>query len=118
MKRLGQQYLLRQMLRIEWTQTVQILNHFRSNSLRLAILRPAMHYAMPNRGQRITPRYVPRSNPSERPPLPCNPTLLLVVEVVRLVQAFHPQSGLRQSHPLNPPPESVGASRRLRTART
>ena len=28
MKRLGQQDLLRQMLRIEWTKSVQLLNHF------------------------------------------------------------------------------------------
>ena len=55
MKRLGQQDLLRQMLRIEWTEPVQLLNHFRSDSLRLAILRPAMHHAMPHRGQCITP---------------------------------------------------------------
>ena len=55
MKRLGQQDLLRQMLRIEWTEPVQLLNHFRSDSLGLAILRPAMDHAMPHRVQCITP---------------------------------------------------------------
>ena len=50
MKRLGQQDLLRQMLRIEWTEPVQLPNHFRRDSLRLAILQPAMHHAMPDRG--------------------------------------------------------------------
>ena len=54
-KRLGQQDLLRQMLRIEWAEPVQLLNHFRRDSLRLAILRPAMHHAMSHRGQCITP---------------------------------------------------------------
>ena len=55
MKRLGQQDLLRQMLRIEWTEPVQLLNHCRRDALRLAILRPAMHHAMPHRGQCLTP---------------------------------------------------------------
>ena len=54
MKRLGQQDLLRQMVRIEWTEPAQLLNHFRRDSLRLAILRSAMHHAMPNRCQCIT----------------------------------------------------------------
>jgi hypothetical protein len=36
MKRLGQQDLLRQMLRIEWTELAQLLN-FRTDSLRLAL---------------------------------------------------------------------------------
>jgi len=52
MKRLGQQDLLRQMLWIEWTEPVQLLNHVRRDALRLTILRPAMHHAMPHRGQR------------------------------------------------------------------
>ena len=55
MKRPGQQDLLRQVLRIEWSEPVQILNHFRSDSLRLAILGPAVHHAMPHRSQCITP---------------------------------------------------------------
>ena len=55
MKRLGQQDLLRQMLRIEWAEPVQFLNHFRSDSLRLAILRPAMHGAMPGRSHCVMP---------------------------------------------------------------
>jgi len=55
MKRLGQQDLLRQMLRIEWAEPVQFLNHFRSDSLRLAILRPAMHDAMPGRSHCVMP---------------------------------------------------------------
>ena len=50
MKRLGQQNLLRHMVRIEWTEAAQFLNHFRSDSLRLVILRTAIHHAMPNRG--------------------------------------------------------------------
>jgi hypothetical protein len=40
MKRFDQQDLLRQVLRIEWTERVQVLNHFRGDSLRLAILGP------------------------------------------------------------------------------
>lgn len=34
MKRLGQQNLLRQVLRIEWTEPLQLFNHSRSDSLR------------------------------------------------------------------------------------
>ena len=102
MKRLGQQDLLRQMLRIEWTEPVQLLNHFRSDSLRLAILRPAMHHAMSHRGQCITPdafldpihQSAHRHRVIRRRHRPR--------KVVRLVQAFHPQGGLRQSNPLNP----------------
>ena len=55
MKRLGQQNLLRHMVRIEWTEATQLLNHFRSDSLRLVILRAAIHHAMPNRDQCVTP---------------------------------------------------------------
>ena len=54
-ERLDQLDLLRQMLRIEWAEPVQFLNHFRSDSLRLAIFRPAMHHAMPGRGQCVMP---------------------------------------------------------------
>ncbi len=54
MKRLGQQDLLGQMLGIEGTEPVQLLDHFRRDPLRLAVLRPAMHHAMPHRGQCIT----------------------------------------------------------------
>ena len=43
------------MLRIERTEPVQLLNHLRGDSLRLAILLPAMHDAMPDYGQCITP---------------------------------------------------------------
>jgi hypothetical protein len=43
MKHLGQQDFFRQMLRIEWTELAEFLNHFRSDSLRLAVLRPAMY---------------------------------------------------------------------------
>jgi len=50
MKRLGQQDLLRQMVRIEGTEALQFHNHLRSNPLGLVILRPAMHYPMPHRG--------------------------------------------------------------------
>ena len=49
-ERLDQLDLKRQMLRIEWTEPAQLLDHFRGDSLRLAILRPAMHHAMPDRG--------------------------------------------------------------------
>ena len=54
MKRLSQENLLRHMVRIERTQASQFLNHFRSDSLRLVIFRPAMNDSMPNRGQFIT----------------------------------------------------------------
>ena len=53
MKRLGQQNLLRQMLGIERTEPVQLLDHLRGDPLRLAILRPAMHHAMSHGGQCI-----------------------------------------------------------------
>ncbi len=55
MKRLGQQDLLRHMVRIKWTEVLQLRNHFRSNSLRLVILRPTMHHTMPYRGQCVAP---------------------------------------------------------------
>ena len=101
MKRLGQQDLLRQMLRIEWTEPAQLLDHFRGDSLRLAILRPAMHHAMPHRGQCLAPAAL-------LDPIHQNADRRRVVrrrhrprEVVRGVQAFYPQGGLRQSNPLN-----------------
>src|ERR1039458_4142717 len=48
MELLGQQNLLRQMLGIEWTEPAQVLNHFRSDALWLAVFRPAVHNAMPH----------------------------------------------------------------------
>ena len=100
MKRLDQQDLLRQMLGVEGTELVQLLDHFRGDSLRLAILRPAVHHAMPDRGQCIAPgafvdpvhqsahrrRVVRRRHgPRKVPPGP----------------ALHPQGGVRQSNPLD-----------------
>jgi len=55
MKRLGQQNLLGQMLRIEWGHLTQILDHSPGDQLRVRVLRSAMHHAMPHRGQCITP---------------------------------------------------------------
>ena len=55
MKRLGQQDLFRHMVGIERTELLQFRNHFRGNSLRLVILRSAMHHAMPHRGQCVVP---------------------------------------------------------------
>ena len=55
MKRLGQQDLLRHVVRIKWTEPAQFLNHFRGDSLRLVILWSAIDHAMPNCGQSITP---------------------------------------------------------------
>ena len=72
MKRLGQQNLFRQVIRIEWTEAAQFFDHFRGDSLRLAILRPAMHYTMSYGGQCHPARGVPRSKPSERPLRPCD----------------------------------------------
>ena len=102
MKRLGQQNLLRHMVRIEWTEPVQLRNHFRSDSLRLVILRPAMHHAMSNRGQCVTPD-------AFLDPIHQSAHRHCVIrrrhrprKVVRLIRAFHPESGLRQSNPLNP----------------
>ena len=111
MKRFGQQDLLRQMLRVEWTEPVQLLDHFSSDSLWLAILRPAMHHAMSYRSQCIT-------SAAFLDPIHQSAHRRRVIrrrhwprEVVRLVQAFHPQGGLRLSNPLNPalqnPPERV-----------
>jgi len=43
------------MVRIEWTQAMLLLvNAFRSDSLRVAILRPALHDVMPNCDKCIT----------------------------------------------------------------
>jgi len=47
--------LKRQMLRVEWTEPVQLFNHFRGDLLRPAILWPAMHHAMAHRSQGIAP---------------------------------------------------------------
>ena len=77
MKRLSQQDLLRQMVRIECTELVQILNHFGGDPLRLAIFRPAMHYPMPALRSTRHGRRVSRSNPPERPPPPCSPAPIL-----------------------------------------
>jgi len=54
-KRFSQQDLFRHMVRIKWTEELQLRNHFRSNSLRLVILRPTMHDAMPDRDQCVAP---------------------------------------------------------------
>ena len=102
MKRFGQQDLFRQMLRIEWTKPVQLLDHFRSDSLPLGVFRPPMHHTMSYRGQRVTPdamldpihQRAHRHSVVWRRHRPRN--------VVRLVHAFHSQGGLRQSNPLNP----------------
>jgi hypothetical protein len=51
MKRFGQLDLLRQVVRIEWTEPAQLLHHFRRDLLRPTVLRPAMHHAMPYCGQ-------------------------------------------------------------------
>jgi hypothetical protein len=55
MKCLGQQYLLRQMLRVEWLQAVKFRNHFGIDSLWLAIPWSAMHYTMADGSQLIAP---------------------------------------------------------------
>ena len=122
MKRLGQQDLLRQMLGIERTEPVQLLDHFRRDALRLAVLRPAMHHAMPHRGQRIAPdafldpihQHAHRRRVIRRRHRPR--------KVVRRVHAFHPQGGLRQSNPLdralqNPPQRVTGLEQRELDAR-
>jgi hypothetical protein len=102
MKRLGQQDLLRQMLRIEWTEPSQVLDHFRSEPCGLAVLRPAMHHAMPHGRQASTPA-------AFLDPIHQNTHRHRVIrrrhsarDVVCLVPAFHAQSGARQSNPLNP----------------
>ena len=102
MKRLGQQNLLRHMVRIEWTEAPQLRNHFRSDSLRLVILRPAMNHAVPNRGQ-----CAPPAAPLD--PIHQSAHRHCVIrcrhesrKVVRLIRAFHPEGCLRQSNPLNP----------------
>ena len=43
--------LERQMLRIEGAEPAELFDHFRGDVLRLAVVRAAMHYAMPNGGQ-------------------------------------------------------------------
>jgi hypothetical protein len=100
MKRPRQQDLLRQMLRIEWTKLVQLLDHFRGDSLRLAVLRPPMHHAMSHGGQGITPDAL-------FDPVHQNAYCYRVVwrrhrprEIVLRVHAFHPHAGIGQSDPL------------------
>ena len=56
MKRLGQEDLLRQMLGVERAEAVQLLEHRCRDSLRLDVLWPAMHDAVPHGGQRVVPR--------------------------------------------------------------
>jgi hypothetical protein len=101
MKRLRQLDFFRKVLRIEWFELTQLLNHFFGDQCRLAILRSAMHHAMPHRGQRITPavlldpihqgadgRHVVRRGNLPR-------------EGFHLAEAIHAQGRLRQSNPLN-----------------
>jgi hypothetical protein len=81
---------------------VELLNHFRRDSLRLAIFRPAMDHAMPHRGQCI-------ATAAFLDPIHQSAHRRCVIlrhhqprKVGRLLQAFHLQGGLRQSNPLNP----------------
>ena len=55
MKRLGEQDFFRQMLGIERAEPPQFLDHGRGDDLRLAVVRPAMHHAMPDSRQRVAP---------------------------------------------------------------
>ena len=101
MKRLGQEDLLRQMLRIKWTEQAQLLNHFRTDSLWLAILRAAVHHAMPNRCQCISAAAFldpVHQNAHRRSMIRC---CHHARKVFRLVQAFYPESGLRLCDALN-----------------
>ena len=54
MKCLSQQDLLRQMVGIEWTEPVQLLNHLRGDPLWLVIPWSAVHHAMSHRSQCLT----------------------------------------------------------------
>ena len=106
MKRLDQHDLLRQMLRIEWTEPVQLLDHFRGDLLRLAIFRAAMHHAMPHRGQCVTPAVF-------LDPLHQSADCRRVIrrrhrprKIVRRVRALHPQGGLRPPDPLKFAPQN------------
>src|SRR5512141_2109343 len=53
MKRLGQLDLFRQVLRIERLELMQLLNQLPGDALWFAVLRAAMHYAMPYCGQLV-----------------------------------------------------------------
>ena len=101
MERLGQQDLFGQMLRIERTEAVQLLNHFLRDSLRRAVVRPAVHHTMPNGGKCIPSATI--LNPIHK-----NGHRYLVIrrshgpgEVVCLGQPFRTERGIRQSNPLN-----------------
>jgi hypothetical protein len=102
MKRLGQQNLLRQMLRIKRSKRPKLRHHFRRDPLRRAILRSAMHHAMSHRGQWMTPAAFvgPIHQGSHR---------RLVIrrldrsrEGISLVQSLRMPGGIRQSNSLNP----------------
>ena len=102
MKRLGQQDLLRHVVGIEWAEPAQFLNHFRSDSLRLVIFRSAIHHAMPNCGQSITPMML--LNPIHQS-AHCYRVIRRrqhARKVVRLIHTLHPQGGVRESNALNP----------------
>ena len=106
MKRFGQQDLLRQMLRIEGTEPVQLLDHFHRDALGLAIFRPAVHDAMPHRRKCTMPaaffdtldQRVHRRGEIGRRHWPR--------KVVARVQAFHPQRSPRLPDPVNPAPQN------------
>ena len=90
--------LKRQMLRIEGTEPVQLLNHFRGDLLRLAIFRAAMHHAMPDRGQSHPAMFLDPLHQSAD----CHRMIRRrhrPRKIVRRVRAFHPQGGLRQTNP-------------------
>ena len=101
MKRLCQQYLLRQMLGIKWIKPMQFRNHFRGDSLRLAILRPAMHYAMSHGGQAISRRSSIQSMRTAHRGRVVR-RRHRAREVIRLVDSFRMPCGIRQADPLNP----------------
>jgi hypothetical protein len=99
-ERLYQFDLERQMLRIEGTEPVQLLDHFRGDLLRLAIFRAAMHHAVPHRGQCVTPAvfFDPLHQGAD-----CRRMIRRrhrPRKIVRRVRALHPQGGLRQPDPL------------------
>ena len=81
---------------------MQLFNHFRGDPLWRAVLRPAVHYAMPHRRQRIAPDAFldpVHQGPHRRRVVRC---LHRPRKGVLGAYPFHPKSGLGQSNPLHP----------------
>jgi hypothetical protein len=89
------------MVRIKWTEFLQLSNHFRSNSLRFVILWPAMHHAMPDRGQCVGPAALLDPIHQKAHGYRVIWRLDWARKVVCLARCLYAEGGFRQSNPLN-----------------